>query len=174
MPGPIFRDGERTELRTIEPEDAEFLQRTVNHPQVRHGIMGVEAINGPAERDWIASRGESDDTNLLVCTDGDPVGSVTLKSPNDVWGTAEIGYMVAPEEWNNGYATDAVSEICGYAFEERRLEKVYATVYAKNTGSRRVLEKVGFTEEGVLRKEGFAEGERVDVHRYGLLAEEWH
>jgi RimJ/RimL family protein N-acetyltransferase len=48
----------------------------------------------------------------------------------------------------------------------------HATVYAQNDGSRRVLEKVGFTEEGLLRQEGFVGGEHVDVVRCGLLAEE--
>jgi RimJ/RimL family protein N-acetyltransferase len=36
-----------------------------------------------------------------------------------------------------------------------------------------VLDKAGFTKEGELRKEAFTGGERVDVYRYGLLAEEW-
>lgn len=81
--------------------------------------------------------------------------------------------MLAPESWGNGYATDALEAVCGYAFEERRLHKVYATAFETNPASRRVLEKAGFTEEGVLRQEGFAAGRHVDLHRYGLLAAEW-
>lgn len=173
MPGPAFLYGTGVELRTVEPEDAEFLQRLVNDPRVRGGIAAVDPVNGPQERDWIESIGEDDATKLLVCVDGDPVGAVTLEAPDEPWGTAELGYMIAPEEWNNGHATDAVETISGYAFEERRLAKVYATAYATNPASCRVLEKAGFAREGVLRAEGFVDGERVDVHRYGLLAEEW-
>lgn len=173
MPGPVFRRGEVIELRTVEPEDEEVLQRIVNAPRVRSDIMATEPVNGPQEREWIESLGERDATTLLVCADGDPVGTVTMKAPNETWGTAEIGYMIAPDEWGAGYATDAVEVICRYAFEERRLNKVYATVYETNPASRRVLEKAGFTEEGVHRDEGFAEGEQVDVHRYGLLVDEW-
>lgn len=173
MPGPVFRRGKRVELRTIDLEDAAFLQRLVNDPQVRSTTTVHEPVHGPQERTWIESIEERDDTTLLVCTDGDPVGTVTLKAPKEVWGTGEVSCMIAPEEWNNGYATDALWELCGYAFEERRLDKVYATVFETNEGSRRLLEKVGFTEEGVFRKEAFVDGERLDVHRYGLLAEEW-
>jgi RimJ/RimL family protein N-acetyltransferase len=36
-----------------------------------------------------------------------------------------------------------------------------------------VLEKVGLREEGVLRDERFVDGEHVDVHRFGLLVDEW-
>jgi RimJ/RimL family protein N-acetyltransferase len=173
MPGALFQTSGQVELRTIEPEDADFLRRVVNDPQVRRSLAAVEPVNGPQEEEWIESIGESGDTKLLVCVDGDAVGSVTLREPNEVWGVAEIGYMVDPAAWNNGYATDAVEGICRLAFEERRLNKVYATVYAGNDGSRRVLEKVGFTEEGLLRQEGFVDGEHVDVCRYGLLAEEF-
>jgi RimJ/RimL family protein N-acetyltransferase len=52
-----------------------------------------------------------------------------------------------------------------YAFEERRLHKVAASAFAPNAASRRVLEKVGLREEGVLRGENFVGGEHVDVHR---------
>jgi RimJ/RimL family protein N-acetyltransferase len=172
MPGALFQRSGQVELRTIEPEDSAFLRRVINDPQVRRSLAAVDPVNEPQEQEWIESIGESGDTQLLVCVDGDAVGSVTLREPNEHWGVAEIGYMIDPDAWNNGYATDAVDGICRHAFEERRLNKVYATVYARNDGSRRVLEKVGFTEEGRLRQEGFVGGEHVDVLRYGLLAEE--
>lgn len=173
MPGPVFRTGDIVELRTVEEEDVEFLQQTLNDPHVRMNIAATEPINRITEHKWVESQGETDDTHFLICVEGDPVGEIGLKPPNEVWGTAEVGYMIAPGEWGNGYGTDALTAVCGYAFEERRLNKVYATTYATNPASIRVLEKAGFTEEGVLRKEGFVEGNHVDMYRYGMLAEEW-
>lgn len=173
MPGPVFREGIDVALRTIEEEDAEFFQEIINDPAVRISIGSVEAMNHPAELEWIESLGEREGTHLSVCIDGNPVGSISLKPPNEVDGVAEIGYMIAPDQWGNGYATDAVRTICGYAFDERRLNKVRANCYATNPGSQRVLEKAGFTREGRFRQEGFVDGEHVDVLRYGLLAAEW-
>ena len=173
MPGPVFRDGEVVELCPVETEDVPFVQRVVTDPRVRKGIAASEPMNRVQEREWVESLGDDDGASLLVCVEGDPVGTIGLKPPNEVWGTAEVGYMIDPAQWGNGYATDALRETCGYAFEERRLDKVYATAYATNPASCRVLETVGFEREGVLRDEGFVEGERVDVHRYGLLADEW-
>lgn len=173
MPGPVFREGTDVTLRTIEEDDAEFLQRLINDPSVRIPIGATEPKNRAEELEWIESLGEDDGVHLLVCVEGDPVGNVTLHPPRERWGIAEIGYMIAPEQWGNGYATDAVREICGYAFDERRLNKVCADCYATNPGSRRVLEKAGFTQEGRFRQEAFIEGEHVDVLRYGLLAEEY-
>ncbi len=173
MPGPLFREGTDVALRTIEEEDAEFFQKTVNDPRVRISIGSAEAKNHAAELEWIESLNEREGTHLSVCVDSEPVGSISLKPPNEVDGVVEIGYMIAPEQWGNGYATDAVRTICGYAFDERRLNKVRANCYATNPGSQRVLEKAGFTQEGRFRQEGFVEGEFVDVLRFGLLAEEW-
>lgn len=173
MPGPVFLDGEPIGLRTIEEGDIDFLQQTINDPRVRASLAPVRPTNRTEERNWVESLGKTDSTNLLVCVDGTPVGSVDLKPPNHDWGVAEVGVMIAPDHWNEGYATAAIDRLCGYAFEERRLNKVYAAVYATNPAGQRVLEKVGFEEEGVLRKEGFVDGEHVDIYRFGLLADEW-
>jgi RimJ/RimL family protein N-acetyltransferase len=110
---------------------------------------------------------------LLVCADGDPVGNVGLHDVDTAFGTAELGYYVHPDAWSNGYATDAVGQVVGYAFAELRLHKVSARCFEHNDGSRRVLEKNGFQREGVLREEAFVNDEHVDMYRYGLLAEEW-
>lgn len=173
MPGAVFLDGDTVELRTIEREDAAFLTGLLNDPRVRRDIGSYAPLNEVQEREWIDSLGESAGVRLLVAVDGGPVGTVGLDEPNEVWGTTELGYMIDPDRWGNGYATEAVSLACRYAFAERRLEKVYARVYETNPASRRVLEKVGFVEEGRLREEAFVEGERVDLRRYGLLADEW-
>jgi RimJ/RimL family protein N-acetyltransferase len=173
MPGPVFQEGDTVELRTIEEDDIAFLQQTINNPRIWTGLASVNPKTRAQEREWVDSLGDDGGVHLLVCIDGDPIGIISLKPPNEVWGTVEVGYMITPEQWGNGYATDALTVICGYAFDERRLHKVYATAYATNTASHRVLEKVGFTEEGVLREEGFTNGKHVDLHRYGFLADEW-
>jgi RimJ/RimL family protein N-acetyltransferase len=173
MPGPVFADGEKVELRTIEDEDVEFLQKLVNHPRVRHGLGSSDPVTRSEEAEWVDSLSEAEGYHFLIADAGTPVGTVGLNDVNESWGVAEAGYFVHPDHWDNGYATAAMRTICAFAFEEKRLNKVVARAYETNPASRRVLEKTGFTEEGCLRNEAFVEGEHVDVHRYGLLAEEW-
>jgi RimJ/RimL family protein N-acetyltransferase len=172
MPGPRYAEGETVTLRTIEEEDVEFCQRLVNDPRVRTRLSQNGPTNRAQEREFIETATD-DGVNLLVCVDGDPVGTVGYNDRNDAWGTAEIGYVITPEAWGNGYATDALSTLSADAFRQQRLHKLYAHVYATNQPSRAVLENVGYVEEGVHRKEAFVDGEYVDVHRYGLLAEEF-
>lgn len=173
MPGPVFRRGETVTLRPVEDEDAEFLAELVNDPRVRAGTAMADPNSVDDERAWIDSTGDTSEVHLLACVDAEPVGIVGLNRPNETFGSVELGYQFAPSSWGNGYATDAARETCGHAFDTRRFHKVYADVFETNPASARVLEKVGFTEEGRHREQAFVDGERVDVLRYGLLADEW-
>lgn len=173
MPGPVFLEGEQVTLRTVEEDDLEFLQRDINDPNVRRSLGATDPVNAEQEREWFEEMSESGAVSLLVCTDDDPVGTIGLSDINETWGRAEVGYWLTPDAWGEGYATAATELLVECGFDQRRFNKIVAHAYDFNTGSRRVLEKVGFTEEGVHRKEAFVNGEFVDVHRYGLLASEW-
>lgn len=172
MPGPVFRQGKTIALCPIEEEDDEFLEQLINDPRVRREIDSFDPINRAQERDWIDSLGE-DGVHFLICVEGEAVGTIGLNPLYEIAGVSEVGYMITPEQWGLGYATDALTTICGYAFEERRLNKVSAHAYETNPASCRVLQNAGFTEEGCLREGGFVDGAHVDVRCYGLLNEEW-
>lgn len=173
MPGSVFLRNDTVELRPIEPEDAGFLAETVNDPRVRGGLSMVDPVNETGEEEWIESLAEDDGVHLLVTVDGEPVGTVGLNHMNDRFGTAELGYYVAPDHHGEGYATAASRLLLRYAFRERGLHRVTAHAFAPNQASRRVLEKVGFREEGRLREDAFVDGERVDTVIHGILAEEF-
>ncbi|WP_247729153.1 GNAT family N-acetyltransferase [Halovivax limisalsi] len=185
MPGSVFLSDDRVSLHPIETDDEAFCRALLNEPRVRTSIGSTDPITAHDEREWIESQGERDGWHFLVCerpdagTDGaddaDAVrlGTIGVTPTNDVWGTAEIGYSIHPDHWNEGHATAAVELVCRYAFDERRLAKLFAKTYATNPASGRVLEKNGFEREGTLREEAFVAGERVDVVRYGLLAGAW-
>ena len=82
-------------------------------------------------------------------------------------------YAEQPKEQNEGYATEAVALCLQHAFDDRGLQRVWAQVTAGNEASKRVLETSGFQREGLRREHEYANGERVDVCYYGLLASEW-
>lgn len=174
MPGPTFASGDSVALRTIEEDDLEFLAAARNDPAVRRPLTVNRPTNGEQTREFFEDAISTDDgVNLLVAVDEEPVGMVSLFEEDDVAGTATIAYWVVPDEQGNGYCTAGVGLLCEYAFADRRLNKLRADVLATNDASRRVLEKLGFVEEGLLREEKFAYGDYVDVHRFGLLAGDW-
>lgn len=170
MPGPAFRHGDGLSLRTVEPEDHDFVYRHWNRPAIRRGF----ARHAPRSREQVAEFFEDSDdaVHFLACRDDDPVGFVWLFRIDDVAGRAELGYWVVPDEQGNGHATEIARLAVEYAFDERGLHKVLARVLDWNDASARVLEKVGFRQEGRLRDHYYVDGERVDADLYALLDSE--
>lgn len=174
MPGPVFIDGDRIELRTVENEDIEFLKRGVNHPAVRRYISVFRTPqNTDQYEDTFENIDSAENGASLLIHDGEPVGSIQLYPVNDAQGWANLGYWVAPDQQGNGYATEACELVVEYAFRELRLHRISAVTMAPNAASRRVLERAGFVHEGTDREATFADGEYVDDERYGLLRKEW-
>lgn len=62
------------------------------------------------------------------------------------WGP-EIGYWLAPSVWGRGYATELATACTALADDVLRLPGLSAFAHPENAGSRRVLEKAGFTVE---------------------------
>ncbi|MFC7155872.1 GNAT family N-acetyltransferase [Halomarina halobia] len=174
MPGPTFLRGDSVTLRTVEEEDLDFLQRTINDPAVRRFLSARAPINGRQEREWYEERGSSDEhVNLLVCRGEEPMGSIGLHPRDPTGVNAEIGIFLAEDYWGEGYGTDASRLVTDYAFRERRNHRVTARVFDGNAGSRRIWEKLGFRHEGTHVESEFVDGEYVDVHFYAVLADEW-
>jgi len=67
-----------------------------------------------------------------------------------------------------GYATDAVRQCLKFAFEELNLLRVYANIYEYNIGSMKVLEKVGFEKEAIIKSSVIKEGKIIDEHLYSI------
>jgi RimJ/RimL family protein N-acetyltransferase len=173
MTGPVFLEADDVTLRVPGEDDLDFLTELVNDPEVWPSLMASRPKTRTAEREFVESLADSDEVHLLICPGEEPAGIIGLNDVNQDWGVAELGYMLAPEAWGNGYATDAARRLVRYGFEDLRLHKIKANAYESNPASRRVLEKVGFEEEGLFRDHAYVRGEYVDVHRYGLLAEEF-
>jgi len=100
------------------------------------------------------------------------VGNISLKDINRRMLTAEIAYSVDPEARNKGYASEAVRLVTQGAFTDSPLRKLIAYVHEGNLASRRVLEKVGYKPEGVLREHYIVNGVPANEIIYGILRRE--
>lgn len=171
MPGAVFLDGDHVTLRTVQPGDYEFLVRNLNDPKVRHA--GYETVRAPVSEDDLATKVESDDTHtFLVSRERTPVGSASIKNIDLRGRKAEVSYWITPDEQGKGYATDAADLCLTHAFDELGLHKVWARTVGDNEASKRVLEKLGFQQEGVLHEHWYGFGRYVDEYRFGLLRSE--
>jgi ribosomal-protein-alanine N-acetyltransferase len=87
--------------------------------------------------------------------------AITMKSSSGVIGVvhcsprghkAELGYALARSYWGQGYMTEAAQAVMDWLFTSPKIHRVWATCDVENVGSVRVLEKLGMTREGTLRR----------------------
>ena len=103
---------------------------------------------------------------------GEAAGGVGLLRQRDVeCCSAEIGYWLGEAHWGRGIMTDAIGRITELALAEPDLMRVYAAVFAWNTGSMRVLERNGYTREAVLKRAGLKNGTVFDCVLYARTRE---
>lgn len=108
---------------------------------------------------------------------GHVIGSISLQKDGKrpkMEGARSMGYLLGENYWGQGYATEACGEILRYAFEELHCSVVSADLFPTNAKSRRVLKKLGFSQDGVLRHARLLpDGTPTDMHTHSLLKAEY-
>lgn len=84
----------------------------------------------------------------------------------------EIGYFLTREHWGTGLAAEAVSRVIDQIFSEGQ-RRVFADTDPENLASRKLLERLGFTLEGILRGEWETHIGVRDTVLYGMLRDDW-
>ena len=105
--------------------------------------------------------------------DGRILGTCTLFHVDSRNMRAELGYALASAYWKNGYMREALSALLDFAFGPMKLRRLEADVDPRNASSLRILQKLGFSREGLLRERWNVDGEIQDTAFLGLLAREW-
>lgn len=166
------------QLRSWRREDAEDVAFFADNERIAQNLRDVfpHPYTLADARGYVDSCVEGDETRQLcraIECGGRAVGSIGLFRGEDVYRkSAELGYWLGRAFWGRGVMTRAARLICSEGFRTWDVARIYAEPYAVNTGSRRVLEKAGFTLEGTLRNSVFKNGRLMDSCIYGLLREE--
>lgn len=175
MVGTVFLDGERVSLHPIEHDDINFLQQSHNRPELRKGLLYSTPHSYSQVEKILEEEITQDETrvDLLIYTGEERAGVVSLFniSSNREHGT--LSYWLLPEYQGSGYTTEAVSLLLDYAFNTLRLHHIIAWTIAYNEPSQALLQRVGFTQEGIYREHIFRKGEYHDTVHYGILRKEW-
>lgn len=79
------------------------------------------------------------------------IGTVGLLRFNFEHRHAEVGYEIARRRWGQGFAPEAAAAVIRYGFSVLGLHRIEAGVLPGNDASVRVLQKLGFLEEGARR-----------------------
>ncbi|OQA10190.1 MAG: putative ribosomal N-acetyltransferase YdaF [bacterium ADurb.Bin374] len=105
---------------------------------------------------------------------GPLVGRIALHTVQ--WGiirSAGVGYWIDERHAGKGMMTEALATLISFAFEEVRLHRIWAGIQPKNLRSKHLVERLGFTREGLHRRELFIAGSWQDQIQYAMLEEEY-
>lgn len=98
------------------------------------------------------------------------LGIIGLIIQNDIHRiSAELGYWIGEPYWGKGIGTNAIKQITHYGFEELKLERIYAGVFAFNQASCKALEKNGYELEGIFKNAIIKNNVIIDECRYAKL-----
>ncbi len=114
-----------------------------------------------------------------VAATGRQIGQIYLKQVEPLEHlTCELGYILNPAYQRQGYAAEAATAVVAHAFAERGIHRIYAHCNPENVASWKLLERIGFRREGLLRQNVFFRRDAAgaplwtDTLVYARLAEE--
>lgn len=168
----------RLTLRKLSPRDAfdlyDYAHRsdvtqylTWNpHPDIAYSREYLEYLQGRYAGGMFYDWG-------IVYRTGKLIGTCGFTSFNCTHDKAEVGYVLHPDYWGRGIATEALRKVIDYGFEKLNLHRIEAKFMKENERSLHVMEKVGMIFEGYQREAMLVKGRYVTVGTCAILRSEW-
>jgi [ribosomal protein S5]-alanine N-acetyltransferase len=177
---PIVVESSRLIVRPVEEGDLQALL-DVNGDDEATRFLPYASWRSLADgRAWferMSLLGAQGESIQYVVTDRESaraIGTCLLFRYEQSAGRAELGYVLGRSYWGRGIMREALVALINCAFGAYGLRRLEAEVDPLNLASTRLLDGLGFTREGLLRKRWVDKGIAHDTIIYGLLSDEWH
>lgn len=168
--------GEKVYLKMMEEEDIPNRVKWINDPEVQDTLNYDIPTSVAKTRKWFdkilldPSRREFS----IFTLDGRHIGFCGLFNIKVPVMKAEFHAVIGEKEyWRGGYGTDVYRTLVDYGFRELGLNKIYGYQLLHNYGAHRVVEKLGWVREGLLRQETYSHGTLKDVYMVSIIREDW-
>lgn len=166
---------ERLVLRELTSSDGQALLACFSNPEVlRHygqqpltSLGQVQQIIRNFANNFAEKRGVK--WGIVLKDHEGIIGTIGFQEWSIEHRRAEISYALLPEYWGNGYAQEAVKRAISYGFEEMDLVRIGAIVFKENEASNLLLQKIGFEQEGLLKKYMHQHNVPHDTYIYSLI-----
>ena len=169
----------RLRLRPLELKDALLIQKTASAREIADTMISIPHPypEGEAERYVSKLMSERKTGHAAAFTirdkaNGSFYGLIELRNINREHSLAELSFWLTPRNWGNGYMREAVRSMTLYAFEDLRLNRLYAYHMVRNPACGGVLKRNGFKQEGLLRQRVRKWGQFEDVLIWAALHSE--
>jgi RimJ/RimL family protein N-acetyltransferase len=169
---------DRLRLRPLVADDAPVIEGLLSDPRLAATTLGIPhpfPENGGSA--WIERMvhfpGTTRNFPMAVVVKDSPVlmGVAGIHLSHSQKG--ELGYWVGVPYWGKGYTTEAVKRLIQFGFEDLGLNRIFASHFANNPASGRVMAKAGMTYEGTMRQHIQKQDVLLDLIFYSVLQSEY-
>ena len=171
-----YKLDEHSEIRMLEERHAEALFSLIEQNRERQleipQLFSLDEARKAIKRD-LALFAESKGLGVGIWHQGELAGMVRYHEIDWENRSTEFGYRLGAVFEGKGLVTKVCRVMIAHAFEELKLNRIVITCDTENSKSRAVAERLGFTQEGVLRQSEWLKDRFIDEAVYSLLADEW-
>lgn len=172
---------QRLLLRNMQPGDTNLLLEMRSNKKTL-AYLDKKPLQSAAEAELLINKMLSD----LEVGDGITWALALKEFPGQLIGTiglwrlikehyrAEIGYMLLPQYFRQGYMKEAIVPVLDYGFKKMNLHSVEAHIHPGNQGSKALLLSQGFKQEAYFKENFYFDGKFKDTAVYSLLANEFN
>ncbi len=169
----------RLTLRPFIPDDAFDIERLAGMREIADTTLTIpHPYPHGAAAEWILTHspawenGSAATFAVVETKTGHLAGVVSLMIKRE-HRRAELGYWIALDRWNHGYATESNQCLIDFGFEVLGLHRIEARHFLRNPASGRVMQKLGMQHEGVERDWALKGDHYESLAVYSILETEW-
>ncbi|MBT2641906.1 GNAT family N-acetyltransferase [Bacillus sp. ISL-41] len=171
---------ERSVLRKVEKDDANSILKYMSNEKVMkfYGLQPFKTINDALDEiSWYQSI-QNNKTGIrwgiTLKEQGVVIGSCGFHNIVSQHFRTEIGFELSKEQWGKGIALEAVEATISHGFQHMNFQRIEALIEPLNGSSQKLVEKLGFIKEGLLRNYEFTRGKFDDLYIYSLLKQDFN
>lgn len=174
-----FLEGPHIHLRPLTMSDADGAYPTwLNQEAVCFGNSHHDfPYSREAAYEYIeACRNNRDRLILAIAVNSNlqHIGNIALQGIHAIHRSAEISILLGERDyWGLGYGKEAFALLLAHGFNSLNLRRITCGTFDNNPAMQKIALSLGFKEEGLRRQAVYKQGRYLDVHEYGLLAEEF-
>lgn len=160
----------RLTLRPARPEDLDAIHAVLSHREAMRWWSTPPHDDIEQSRAWLenmianTAAGAAD---FVVEHEGHVIGKAGC------WKAPDVGYILHPDVWGRGLASEALAAVIDHVFATRDLDALNADVDPDNAASIRLLERLGFVRTGEAKATWHIGGEWKDSVYYGIQRSRW-
>ncbi|QUH18591.1 GNAT family N-acetyltransferase [Alkaliphilus sp. B6464] len=169
--------GKSIYLKLVEREDLSKRVDWLNDTDIQRTLNYDYPTSIAKTEKWfdkVISDSHRRDFSVFLIEDNQYIGFCGLIDISYPVGKAELYITIGEKDtWGNGYGTEVYDVLMKYGFEELGLNKIYIHYLTYNQGTQKIMQKIGWQLEGLLRQDIYSHGKVADRYIASILKKDW-